>query len=193
MKAYPFAMLISASVDYPAITHIPCIVEEIGDRLMIKGHMARINKNASLLDGNTIATIVFQGPHAYISPILYSNPVNVPTWNYIAVHASGKPVAVADERGGHKILEDTIMVFDPDYMDQYRELPAQYKEGLFKGIVAFTMEVDKLEAQFKLSQNKPIEDRKHIASVLLMNTNTMISEIGRYMSRQEEETNEEGD
>ncbi|MBK8473954.1 MAG: FMN-binding negative transcriptional regulator [Sphingobacteriales bacterium] len=93
-------------------------------------------------------------PHAYISPQLYESPINVPTWNYIAVHAYGKAQLIADEIAATALLEQTINYYEAQYMVQWNSLPQDYKDRLLKGIVAFEIVVTELQGKQKLSQNK---------------------------------------
>ena len=112
MQAYSFAILFGpqASPHSPAplaATHLPLVVKDEGPHGLIEGHFARANRHWQSLAGReTLA--VFPGPHSYVSPTLYVEPLSVPTWNYIAVHAYGTLTLVEDEPGKEALLKDLL-------------------------------------------------------------------------------------
>src|SRR6218665_543935 len=89
MLAHNFANLISSNNNVPVATHLPFVIEQRGEKLFLVSHMAKANPQWQNFADNELL-IIFQGPHAYISPQHYEKQQNVPTWNYIAVHAYGK-------------------------------------------------------------------------------------------------------
>ncbi len=96
-----FALLVSVGENgVPIATHLPFSYDpDRGEHGTLIAHMARANPHGQLLrKGEALA--IFQGPHDYISPNYYATDVNVPTWNYVAVHAYGTP----------EIIEDTTRV-----------------------------------------------------------------------------------
>lgn len=97
MQAFPFAALVSDGERGLAATHIPLILTESCDSLVLLGHMAKANPQWRDLAGGNEVMAIFSEPHAYISPANYEPGRWVPTWNYVAVHAYGKP-AVVEER-----------------------------------------------------------------------------------------------
>ena len=93
MQAYSFAILFGpqSTPDKPAplvATHLPLVVKDQGEHGLIEGHFAVANRHWQSLAGRE-ALVVFPGPHSYVSPANYTDPLSVPTWNYIAVHAYG--------------------------------------------------------------------------------------------------------
>ncbi len=167
MCAHSFALLISAAANgEPFATHLPLIVREEDDQVMIEGHVARGNPHSHYLEKNPRALIVFNGPHAYVSPSLYEDKESVPTWNYIAVHAYGHVTLVHGEAEKHAAQTRMIAAMDPAYQSQFDRLSAKYLQGMINGIVAFEFTVERLEAKFKLSQNRSMDDRRNVASAL---------------------------
>ncbi len=122
----------------------------------MSSHMARANPHWRAFASNAEALVIFQGPHAYISPALYEDRVSVPTWNYAVVHAYGR-VRLNDDV--EAVLEKMIRAFDADYMAQWSGLPEEYKSSLKRGIVGFELEVGRVEAKFKMHQGKSRADR----------------------------------
>ena len=89
MRANPFVVLVSASDDGPFASHVPVVIRETEDELIVRGHVAKANPHWRYLEQQPRCLTIFHGPHSYISPILYTNRESVPTWNYGAVHLYG--------------------------------------------------------------------------------------------------------
>lgn len=164
------------------MTHLPMILRERDDTLIIEGHMARANPHWQYLEMHPRALIVFTGPHAYVSPSLYASKENVPTWNYIAVHAYGavKLTHIMSEK--HAAQERLIDTLEPTYQPQFDELRPVYLQGRMNAIVAFEMMIDRLEGKMKLSQNRPIADRHTVADTFA-NGNDQQRAIAAWMQR----------
>jgi transcriptional regulator len=165
MRAESFALLISNDEGgEPFVTHLPMVIRERGDDLAIEGHMARANPHWQYLEENPRALIVFVGPHAYVSPSLYASKENVPTWNYVSVHAYGTITlrhAVPEKHAAQTRMIDAL---EPAYHPQFNELSPTYMHGRMSAIVAFEMSVERLEGKMKLSQNRPMADRHTVAN-----------------------------
>ena len=103
MQAYSFAILFGPQSDPQspaplAATHLPLVVKDEGEHGLLEGHFARANPHWQSLAGRE-TLVVFPGPHSYVSPSLYLEPLSVPTWNYIAIHAYGTLSLIEDEPG----------------------------------------------------------------------------------------------
>jgi len=127
--------------------------------------------------------VIFQGPHAYVSPKHYNAVESVPTWNYIAAHLYGKVRLLDDPKDAEAGLSELIKQFEPSYQKQWDGLSEKYKRGMLAGIAAFKMDVTKIEAAAKLSQNKKIEEQERIANDLAQHPVTEISETGQAMQK----------
>ena len=148
---YPFAILVTGAGDAVRVTHLPLLLADDGAALI--GHVARPNPHwQAFAQGTTVA--VFQGPHAFVSRGWYRDPAdNVPTWNYAAVHVTGRP-RLCDEAQTRDAVERLSARFEDP------ALPAVLEKkmgGLLRGLVAFHMPIEQLEVKFKMSQNKPAE------------------------------------
>lgn len=95
LRRHDFAILVAYDGEKPAANHLLMEIVEEGSRLLVNGHMSRANPMWKLFDKNAEVLVIFQGPHTYISPTWY-NHLNVPTWNYQAVHVNGRPRLVED-------------------------------------------------------------------------------------------------
>lgn len=166
MKAYPFAVFTCNGETLPLVTHLPFVLREENAKLMLLSHLSAGNPHAHALQDGTDVLVVFSGPNAYVSPSLYEKQENVPTWNYIAVHASGKIRLLPSAEEKESLLRETIGSFEPEFMAQWETLRPEYVSVMLNGIVAFAVEVLKLEGKFKLSQNKTAAERERIAGAL---------------------------
>ena len=109
--------------------------------------------------GPTLA--IFQGPHAYVSPGWYAAHPSVPTWNYVAVHAYGRPALIEAPDRVKALLARLVETYETGRAAPWRfdSLAADYVDGMIRGIVAFEMPIERLEGKAKLSQNRGAEDR----------------------------------
>lgn len=183
MQKYNFAAIINYTKKRYWATHLPFIVEEAGNDIYLRAHMAKANPQWVNFKNGEQALVIFQEPHAYISPKLYENKVSVPTWNYIAVHAYGVPEILPSREEKIKILEDSFKVFESSYREQWDVLPEDYKNELLDGITAFRIKISELEGKFKLSQNRTENDRTNIIKSLEKTGDKVKEDIGEYMSR----------
>ena len=148
---HPFAVLVTAGGGGAHVTHLPLLLDDDGAALL--GHVARPNPQwQAFAHGETVA--IFRGPHAFVSRGWYRDPAdNVPTWNYAAVHVTGRP-AILDAAGTRAAVERLSARFEDPALPPVHE---RKMGGLLQGIVAFRLPVEKLEVKFKMSQNKPAE------------------------------------
>jgi transcriptional regulator len=181
MQRFNFATLVTWVGDEPFASHLPLVVEQKSDQLLsIYGHFARKNPQWENLEAQT-ALVIFSEPHAYVSPSLYEKKLNVPTWNYVAVHAYGAARLIHQDDEAFQILEKQMQTYENQYLAQWEMLPQDYKNGMIKGIVAFEISVTKLEAKYKLSQNKSERDRQSVKEHLLQSEDTSAKVIGEMM------------
>jgi transcriptional regulator len=182
MQKYSFATIITAVNDVPEATHLPFLVKQENDKVYLLSHFAKANpQSAQIIDKTSL--VIFTEPHAYISPKNYEKEENVPTWNYIAIHAYGKAVIIEEESKKAELLQHTINFYDPGYMQQWETLSDHYKSKMMKGIVAFKIEITDLQGKQKLSQNRTEQERENIISSLSQSTDTNEKEIAAYMSK----------
>ncbi|HLX23081.1 MAG TPA: FMN-binding negative transcriptional regulator [Usitatibacter sp.] len=157
MRRNAFAAVVSADGAGLHASHLPLLADIVGDKVMLRGHFARANPHWESIDGKD-ALAIFTGPHAYVSPTWYVTHPSVPTWNYTAVHATGK-VRLTDEAELHEIVSELSAFYeagnDPPW--KLSGQPAAYVTSMLGAIVGFEIEVARLEGKFKLSQNRPVE------------------------------------
>jgi transcriptional regulator len=170
MRTWSFAILFGTDENSsPVATHLPLVVHDEGEHGVLEGHFAKANPHWKTLAGRE-TLVVFAGAHSYVSPRLYSNLKSVPTWNYIAVHATGTLEMVENPEGNEAanfelkdaLLKNLIRVHEPAYAEQWNDLPIAYRISMTNGIVPFRIRIVKIEGKFKLSQNRPEEDRRSV-------------------------------
>ena len=162
MRSYDFALLLVPGEPDLAATHIPMKLAD--ERLVLIGHVAMANPASAAIRAGKEAIVVFTGPHAYISPTWYSRPhENVPTWNYVAVHAFGTLVPLQGVEA-ERALSSQIADFESEW--RITQLEEKRRAMLERAIQPFEFEIERLEGKAKLSQNKPLEERLRIAHAL---------------------------
>jgi transcriptional regulator len=181
MQRYSFATIVTVNNGVPTATHLPFVVTQRDDKIILTSHFAKANPQSSeILNGKPL--VIFAEPHAYISPKHYEQEISVPTWNYIAVHAYGNATLIESPENKAELLEQTIQFYEADYMQQWNNLSQDYKLNMMKGIVGFEIIVDDLQAKKKLSQNKTQKERENIIAELKSKPNSTEAEIASYMA-----------
>jgi transcriptional regulator len=183
MQQYSFASLITAKDNFPTATHLPFLVISEGDNIVLKAHFAKANNHWKIIE-EFKNLVIFTQPNAYISPKNYDNELNVPTWNYIAVHAYGNGKIINDSKQTFEILEATIKQYEASYKQQWDKLPEDYKINLAKKIVAFEIEITDLQAKKKLSQNRSNLEKEKIIETLSKSKHAHEQSIAEYMKKE---------
>ena len=181
MQRYSFATLINTIDAVPVATHLPFIIKQEDNQIILSSHIALANSQSQQLLGNT-SLVIFTEPHAYIAPKLYEKELNVPTWNYIAVHAYGEANVITEEAAQLHALEQMITFYDAGYVKQWETLPIDYKLKMSKGIVVFDIVVTDLQGKKKLSQNRSVTDFNSVANALIQSKDANEQTIGNYMN-----------
>jgi len=162
MRRHPFALLVTQHDGKAHLTHLPFHLDPArGANGTLEAHLAKVNPHSEAIAEGLPCTVVFQGPEAYVSPRWYLDPVkNVPTWNYVAIHAHGTPKPVAEPKALLALIGRLT-----DEHEAYIEGPWSIREAqahaehLAQHILGFTLEIESLEGKYKLSQNRSDGDR----------------------------------
>jgi transcriptional regulator len=165
MQKYSFATIVTMLNGVPEATHLPFLVEQRGEQLVLISHFAKANPQSAAVFNET-SLVIFTEPHAYISPSNYEKEQNVPTWNYLSVHAYGEATLIDDKAQVADLLEKMIGFYEADYRKQWDKLPDDYKLKMMNGITAFEIVVTDLQAKKKLSQNRTEVERGNIIASL---------------------------
>jgi transcriptional regulator len=166
LKENSFGILINQTNGKLWATHIPLELSINSEgKTILEGHISKENPQWKGFAENDQILAVFSGPHSYISPSWYDHE-NVPTWNYIAVHVYGK-IKIIEGDAVIKSLKRLV-----DKYEQISENPVRIEDLSEKtmmqsrGIVAFEIEIEEIQAQQKMSQNRDDKNYQNIISEL---------------------------
>jgi transcriptional regulator len=168
MKAHPFAVITGFGDPYPVATHIPLEVEtpESG-KLFLSGHLMKKTDHHIAFEKNENVLVIFNGPHAHISASWYTNPVMGSTWNYMTVHAKGR-IRFKDEKGTYEAVKAITDKYEPaESPAAFDKLPDSYVDQMVKAIAGFSIEVERLDNVFKVSQNRDEASKRNIIAQLI--------------------------
>ena len=164
---YPFATLVTPAIPEPFVTHLPLLhVADCEPHGTLLGHFARSNPHAAAPVAESIA--IFHGPHAYVSPSWYAEPTTaVPTWNYAVVHAHGTMQLAEDPAETRAVLDLLVHRFESTRPQPWQlGLDGKRLAAMVGAIIGFRIRVKRIEAKFKMSQNRGPGDRDRVASAL---------------------------
>jgi transcriptional regulator len=186
VAAHPLASLVRHSAaDGLVADPVPMLLEDGGEHGVLRGHVARANP-LWRHDGEVMA--VFQGPHGYVSPSWYADKAVhgrvVPTWNYAVVQVHGRLRAVEDAdwlMGLLGRLTDHHETGRPARW-QVQDAPADFTRQLLKVIVGIEVEITRIEAKWKVSQNRTPADQQTVLEGLLREPSAAARAMGEMMS-----------
>jgi transcriptional regulator len=164
IERHGFGTLVTVLDGAPFATHLPFVLDR--GRGVLLGHVARANPHWRAFDGSAEALVIFQGPHAYVSPSWYTTAPAVPTWNYAAVHVYGVPRRL-DEPALLDLLGRLVEQYESGRPRPWTmDLPPDYREKMLRAIVGFEVPMTRVEGKFKLNQNRSAEDRAGVIRAL---------------------------
>lgn len=173
-------LLITGEADgTPVATHLPIVWD--AENKIVRGHIARANPQWR--GGASRGLIVLRGPEAYVSPNWYPSKAEhgkaVPTWNYEAVHISGRVEWFDAPAALEEVVRELTTLHEGDRANPWRieDAPRDYIDGLLRGIVGVALHAERIEAKRKLSQNKGAADREGVALGLSESGDAMAQEM----------------
>jgi len=173
MEAYPLAAFVTLNKNGLTASHIPLVYENDGSEFgVLKGHVSRANTQWKDASTEVDALAIFSGPQHYISAGWYpgkdEDGKEVPTWNYVVVHAYGPLRIVQDESWlmAHlaSLTDRQEAGFSPPW--KLSDAPPDFIASLLKGIVGFELSIRRLEGKWKVSQNRDQRDRQAVVAGL---------------------------
>ncbi len=180
-----FPAVVSFDGEKLTATHTPVEVSEDGDgKMTIYAHISRANPQWKTLAAQEIM-LIFQGAHTYISPRWY-NHVNVPTWNYMMVHVYGK-ARLLEDADVRAFLSRLVQTHEINTTYRLEGLPPDFVEKEIKSVVGFAVDVTRIEAGYKLSQNRNAEDHDNIILELEKRGDPDSVKVARAMRRKRPE------
>jgi len=165
------ATLVSLTTDGLIASHVPLLIDpEPAAYGTLLGHLARPNPQARGAVGDALA--IFLGPDSYITPSWYATKREtgkvVPTWNYVAVHASGPLEFVDDPEHAREHITQLTHRFEQGRAIPWApsDAPEDFIASLVRGIIGFRLTIQRLEGKWKMGQNRPLADRLGVAEGL---------------------------
>ncbi len=165
------ATFVTQTADGLIASHVPMLLDrDPAPYGTLIGHLARPNPQARGAIGEGLA--IFQGSDAYITPSWYEtkrqNGKVVPTWNYVAIHAYGAVEFFSDPERLRDVVTRLTERHEAGRAQPWAvsDAPPDFIDGMLKGIVGFAMPIARLEGKWKMSQNRPAEDRAGVISGL---------------------------
>lgn len=169
IQKYPLGLLITAGAGGLMANPIPFFLAPLASKQgTLQAHLARANPQLLELGSVSECLIVFQGPQDYVTPSWYETKQEtgkvVPTWNYITVHAWGRPRLIEDSEWLARHLHELTQHKEQERLAPWEvdDAPASFITSQMKGIVGIEIEIDRLEGKWKVSQNRPEKDRKGV-------------------------------
>jgi len=183
MTAHPFGTLVTHGRSGLAANHIPFDLDPArGTMGILKAHVARANPVWQSVANGDEVLVIFRASDAYISPNWYPSKHEthrqVPTWNYMVVHAHGRITIRDDERFVRGVVARLTRTHESVQPDPWKmsDAPAEYVDTMLKAIVGLEIEITRLEGKSKLSQNKEVRDIRGAGQALLAQGSTLIGE-----------------
>jgi transcriptional regulator len=186
MRAQSFAVMITADdAGAPFATHLPILVDPARGSLgTLRGHVARANPHWRYVAAGRPTLAIFSGAHAYVSPSWYATHPSVPTWNYVAVHATGTGTLVEEPERVKTLLADLVRTYESGGPTawSFESLAADYLAGMQRGIVAFEIPIERLEGKAKLSQNRDAVDQARTREALATSDDPLARAVAALMA-----------
>ena len=193
MRAHPFATLVISTATGIEANHLPLLLDDPdAGQAGLSGHFSKGNPLLHAfegLSGGLPALAIFHGPENYISPGWYPSKAAdgkaVPTWNYAVVHAHGVLRAMTDPANLRAHLDALSAGQEAGRSPPWSpaDAPEDYLASMMKGIIGFTMEIDRLEGKWKLGQNRSAEDRTGVIHGLTGEENASAAELAAITPR----------
>ena len=183
MRENSFATLITTDAEgAPCANHLPFLLDaDAGEAGTLRAHMARANPQWRHFQEGRYVLVIFQGPHAYISPSWYETQPAVPTWNYAAVHAYGVP-RLLDAPELKTLLYAMVALNEGAGEEEWQfEMGPDYVDQMMRGIVGFEIPITRLQGKLKMSQNRSEADRRQVVEALQSSERASDHEVANQM------------
>ena len=172
IRAHPLGFLVSGGPEGPMVTPVPFTLAEGGARGILRAHVSRANPHWKALRDAPAAVVLFQGPQAYVTPSWYATKQEsgkvVPTWNYTIVEARGRAAVIEDAGWLRAQIEALTGLMEAPRAEPWAvsDAPAPFVGSQIRGIVGIELAEFTLEGKWKVSQNRPVADRRGVVDGL---------------------------
>ncbi|HUK06559.1 MAG TPA: FMN-binding negative transcriptional regulator [Stellaceae bacterium] len=169
IRQIAFGTLVTQGSAGMEASHVPMLIDpEPGPFGTLHGHISRANPQWERLAAGSEALAMFVGPQGYITPSWYATKRAtgkvVPTWNYVAIHVYGRPTFFDDAERLRKLVTRLTATHEAPRAAPWAvtDAPASFIDGMLRAIVGFELPIERLEGKWKMSQNRPEEDRRGV-------------------------------
>jgi len=186
MESSSFATVVTIDdVGLPFATHVPVVLDRThGPNGMLISHIARANPQWKHFSNGQEILVIFSGPHAYVSPSWYASNYNVPTWNYMAVHAYGRPKIVENQIRLQQMLTALVATYEQNLSPEWKvDWSDERNQNMMQAIIGFEIEITQLEGKSKLSQNKSVADQQGVVDALRQSPDTAVTQVAEEMAK----------
>ena len=173
IQTHSLGLLITAGPEGLQANFIPFLIDaQKSEHGTLRAHLARANPQLRELAAVAECLVVFQGPQHYISPSLYPTKREtgkvVPTWNYITVHAWGRPQVIDDAAWLRNQIEYLTRHNEESRAAPWKvsDAPEPFVAAQVKGIVGLEIPIARIEGKWKVSQNRPAVDQAGVVAGL---------------------------
>jgi transcriptional regulator len=166
IKGNSMAIVAGCGSDFPSASHLPLHIIDNGNAICFGGHLMRNTDHHKAFLNNENVLVIFNSLPAYINADWYAEPAVASTVNYMAVHIKGKISFKTEEETYNEIKRITDTHIGKNSAASFEKIPGDYIKTNLKAIVGFKIEVIKMDATFKLSQNMSEADRINIIKQL---------------------------
>jgi len=165
MRDNGFPLLVTGTGGTLHASHLPSMVHERDNEIVLDMHMARSNPQWKEFFDDEVM-VVFSGPHAYVSPAWHRSS-GVPTWNYAVVHVYGMARLIEEQNRLAALVQRLTAVHEAGQAEPRTvDFPEDRMKLLLGMIVGIEIEISQIQGKFKLSQNRPVEDRAEVVRQL---------------------------
>jgi transcriptional regulator len=172
MRAWSFATLVTQGASGIQSSLLPFLVDTATTEHAPFGtlvtHLPRHDPLYQDLLQAAEVLVIFQGPHAFVSPSWYCNQMTFPTWNYTLVQARGKPVVSEDQDKVMAVLRRTVAHYDTPLGGSwdFEKIPMSHTDSRLRVIATLEIPITSLTGKMKLNQDKSVEDRLGVIAAL---------------------------
>ena len=188
MKEAPMATLVTTAAGALEANHLPMLLDDCEEPLVLRFHVARANPVWREAGGAGDVLAIFQGPDTYISPSWYATKAEhgkvVPTWNYAVVHAYGTLAVFDDKEWLRAFLSRLTATHEARFQNpwQVADAPADYVDKMMGAIVGMEIAVTRLVAKWKIGQNQPAANRATLLAGLQRSDQPGAQAIGQLLA-----------
>lgn len=170
IRARPLGMLVTMGSDGLIANPVPFILDaEASSKGTLRAHLSRVNSQWRDFDPAQEALAIFQGEEAYITPAWYEGKREhgkvVPTWNYAVVQAYGRMIVKDDPAWLLRQIGEMTRQQEAAQPEPWAvtDAPESFIAAQLKGIVGIEIEITRIEAKWKVSQNRSEADRRRVS------------------------------